>query len=346
MKISICIPQYNRVEYLIKNLDIIGKQNHQNFDVIISDDCSTDDTKVRISEYKSRSGLSINYFRFDQNQGYDRNLRKSLELATGDYCFILGNDDTLAYDDVLSNLEKFLIANQLPDIGFCNYCDFLDPQTVTSRAFNTGIVGTGVDTAILYYSSFSFVGGIIIKKSTFEKYNTAVYDKSIFAQIALTLHMISNGAVLFSIREVWVKKDITVDNGIKSNSYRDVINRSWRNIRPVDGGLKSVVNVLVRVLNENKALTAARLNYIFYKILLNTYPYWILDYKYNKATPAAIGLFLGLKPWTFDEFHLLSFCKRFKFVVAFYIVSIVAFMTPSHVFFIFKERVYAWLKKK
>jgi glycosyltransferase involved in cell wall biosynthesis len=63
MKISICIPQYNRVEYLIKNLDIIEKQNHLNFEVIISDDCSTDDTTERISEYKSRSSLNINYFR-------------------------------------------------------------------------------------------------------------------------------------------------------------------------------------------------------------------------------------------------------------------------------------------
>jgi hypothetical protein len=79
---------------------------------------------------------------------------------------------------------------------------------------------------------------------------------------------------------------------------------------------------------------------------LNTYPYWILDYKFNKATPAAIGLFLGLKPWTFEEFHLLSAFKRFKFIIAYFVVSLVAFMTPSHVFFIFKERIYAWLKKK
>jgi glycosyltransferase involved in cell wall biosynthesis len=346
MKISICIPHYNRINYLLKSLEIINNQKYDDYEVIISDDCSTDDTFLLLNEHKNRYKFPVVYFRFEENQGYDRNLRKSMELATGQYCFVLGNDDTFAHDQVLNDLEKFLITNHFPDIGFCNYCEFQDPKIFASRAFQTGVVGSGVDTAILYYSSFSFVGGIILKKSVFDMNNTSIYDKSIFAQIALALHIISNGGVLFSIQEVWVKKDITVDNDIKSNSYRDFINRSWRKISPADGGLKSVVNVLVRVLKANSALTISRLNFIFKKILLNTYPYWVLDYKFNKATPAAIGLFLGLKPWTFDEFYLLPVFKRLKFIIAFYFVSVVAFLFPSHLFFIFKERIYAWLKKK
>lgn len=40
MKISICIPQYNRIAFLLKNLEYIAKQTYSNIEVVISDDCS------------------------------------------------------------------------------------------------------------------------------------------------------------------------------------------------------------------------------------------------------------------------------------------------------------------
>jgi len=291
MKFSICVPQFNRIYYLKQSLDLLEGQSHSDFEVVISDDCSTDSTEEIINGIKKKYSYPILYHRFELNQGYDRNLRKSMELSTGDYCFILGNDDTLAHNEVLSQLEYFLIENDLPDVGFCNYCEFSDASMITRRALSNGIIGKGPDVALKNYSSFSFVAGLIFKKSTFDRFNTDCFDKSIYAQIALALNMICNNAVLFSIDEPWVRKDITISNfgeAVKSNSYRDFINRRWFAIKAADGGLKSVINVLCTVLESNKLLTNNRLNYIFGKILFNTYPYWVLDYKYNKAAPASI----------------------------------------------------------
>lgn len=48
MKISICIPQYNRIEYLLKSLRIIEEQTYPNIEISISDDCSSDDTVEKI----------------------------------------------------------------------------------------------------------------------------------------------------------------------------------------------------------------------------------------------------------------------------------------------------------
>ena len=45
MKISICIPQYNRINYLLKSLSIIERQLYPDIEIVISDDCSTDDTR-------------------------------------------------------------------------------------------------------------------------------------------------------------------------------------------------------------------------------------------------------------------------------------------------------------
>lgn len=349
MKFSLCIPHYNRINYLKRSLDILHFQNHLNFEVIISDDCSTDNSKEVIQELKNSYSFPIIYYRFEANQGYDRNLRKSMELATGDYCFVLGNDDTLSHNHVLVQLEHFLTNHCLPDLGFCNYCEFSDASMITRRALGTTIVGKGPDIALKYYSSFSFVAGLIFKKSSFDRFNTDRFDKSIYAQIALALNMICNNAVLFSIDEPWVRKDITIsDSGeeVKSNSYRDFINRKWSAIKPSDGGLKSVINVLCTVLESNNILTIKRLNYIFGKILFSTYPYWLIDYKYNKATPASIGLFLGLQPWKINHFNKMGFFLKTKFIIGFQMVSLVALLMPSKLFFKLKEQIYTWIKRK
>jgi glycosyltransferase involved in cell wall biosynthesis len=348
MKISVCIPQYNRIDYLIKSLDILQLQLHPNFEVVISDDCSTDRTLELISKIKSNYNYPIIYHRFEINHGYDRNLRKSLELATGDYCFILGNDDTLAHKYVLRDLDEILVANNYPDLGFCNYCDYSDESKVTRRALSTGIVGKGPDIGLRNYSSFSYVAGLIFKKSTFDRFNSDRFDKSIYAQIALALNMICNNAVLFSIDKPWVRKDITISNlgeELKSNSYRDVIIRKWSAIKPADGGLISVINVLCTVLQTNNLLTTDRLNYIFGKILFNTYPFWVLDYKYNKATPAAVGLFLGLQPWKINYFHKMNILHKIKFIFGFQVISILAITLPSYLFFRYRDQIYSWKKR-
>jgi hypothetical protein len=268
-----------------------------------------------------------------------------LELASGDYCFVLGNDDTLSHSKVLMDLEKFLIENNLADLGYCNYKEYSNHNIVTSRALKTDIIGTGPEIGLRHYSCFSFVAGLIFKKSTFDKFNSDKFDKSIYAQIALALNMICNGAILFSIDEIWVKKDITIGQNEKSNSYLDFINKSYLKIKPSDGGLKSVIKVLTTVLSENNQLLPKYKNYIFSKILFSTYPYWILDYKKNKATPAAIGLYLGLIPHRIHEFSSMTFRQRMKFSVGFQLVSLFAFLLPSFIFFKYKEQIYSWVKK-
>src|SRR5882762_3647511 len=123
MKISLCIPQYNRIQYLLKNLSIIALQSYADIEVAISDDASTDNTEEEITRFTKTYKYPIVYFRHPVNVGYDANLRKSLEMANGDYCIMMGNDDTLKGADAISNLVNFLEKNKLPELGFCNYVE-------------------------------------------------------------------------------------------------------------------------------------------------------------------------------------------------------------------------------
>ena len=129
MLISICIPQYNRSEYLLKVLYSINEQTYKDIEVVISDDCSTDDTQIVIPKYiqkisSSDSQIKFKYIRQPKNLGYDANLRASLESGTGDYLFILGNDDGLNGKDAIQKLVDHLKQFGYPEVTFCNSMEY------------------------------------------------------------------------------------------------------------------------------------------------------------------------------------------------------------------------------
>ena len=134
------------------------------------------------------------YFRHPVNVGYDANLRKSLELATGSYCIMMGNDDTLSGAEGVQQLVDFY-KKDLPELGFCNYTEDKSPDAVMARAFcrGAGFDGRGA-IALKYYRSFSYVAGIIIRKDIFNQVNTDKADGSVFVQMYFAARIITNGA--------------------------------------------------------------------------------------------------------------------------------------------------------
>lgn len=347
MKISICIPQYNRIDFLLKCLQILSKQTYANIELVISDDASTDDTTNQINLLKEHYKYPIMYHRFETNQGYDRNLRKSIELATGDYCFILGNDDTLLQEDAIEKFVAQLQFNQYPDLGFCNYVEDASRNTPIIRAAKTELLGTGPLVALQYYSCFSFVAGLFFKKTSFDKYNTSIFDKSIYAQIALATTMIASGAQLLAINDCLVLKDIRIGatNAITSNSYRDQLIRNWSNFKIVDGGLPSVINVLYQVFSNTKTLDNFILLRIYRKIYRTTLPYWILDYKSNKALPNALGIVFGLWPTKNPSFKFLAWYSQLEILLTYMISSLLALLLPAHWVLKYKHQLYSFIKR-
>ena len=344
MKISICIPQFNRIQYLLKSLEIITFQSYDNIEIVISDDCSTDDTEEQIKNIISKYKYPIIYHKNIKNRGYDFNYRNCISLATGDYAFVIGNDDSIFGKDSIQFLVDFLIKNNYPDIGYCNMIEESTGGTLINRAITTKIIGTGVDVALKNYSCFSFVGGLIYKKETFNKYNTSKYDGSIYAQMYLGVFMINSGAQLFSIHEPLVLKDIVLKDEHR-NSYRDTIAKKWKDYKIVDGGLPSVIHVLIGALKDSNQLTNDRVYSIFKRIYSITYPHWLLDYKQNDAIPEAFGLSVGMQPSKNKDFQMLSFNFQIKIYLIYYLGTIFSLLFPIFIYKTFKQRIYTFFKK-
>ena len=116
MKLSICIPNYNRVRCLkncLNSIYIAYKTFNFNFEICISDNNSEENVDEVINHYKEI--LPIKFNKFDKNYGLGVNILKSVNLAEGEFSWIIGNDDLLL-PETFQKLDK--IFKQYEDVDY------------------------------------------------------------------------------------------------------------------------------------------------------------------------------------------------------------------------------------
>lgn len=113
IKFSIIIPAYNCENYISKCLESIFNQTYKNVEVIVVDDCSTDNTFEILKNYENIKLLSTT---INSRQGAARN--KGLDSCTGDYILFIDSDDSLYDNTVLNKLANLINTQNLPDIVY------------------------------------------------------------------------------------------------------------------------------------------------------------------------------------------------------------------------------------
>lgn len=113
--ISVVIATYNGEKYIDKQIESILQQTHPNLEIIVVDDCSTDNTLNILKQYAVKDSR-IKIYRNDSNLGYVKNFEKGLQLATGDFIAPSDQDDVWLpnkLEVLLNNIDKH-------DIVYCN----------------------------------------------------------------------------------------------------------------------------------------------------------------------------------------------------------------------------------
>lgn len=115
--LTIGIPTYNGEAYIPTALDSVIKQItvalEPRVDILISDNASTDGTPEIVKTYQNTHPIRIHYFRNESNLGYDKNVDMLFKKASGQFIWILGDDDALE-DGAISHVLNILDHN--PDI--------------------------------------------------------------------------------------------------------------------------------------------------------------------------------------------------------------------------------------
>lgn len=91
--VSVILPNYNHAPYLRQRIESILNQTYQDFELIILDDCSPDNSKDVIEEYKSNSHISHIVYNETNSGSTFKQWKKGIELAQGEYIWIAESDD-------------------------------------------------------------------------------------------------------------------------------------------------------------------------------------------------------------------------------------------------------------
>jgi glycosyltransferase involved in cell wall biosynthesis len=130
-KVSFVIPCYNLAHFLGDCVNSILSQTYDDFEILIMDDCSPDNTPEVAAEFEDPRVI---YIRNVPNLGHICNYNKGIELARGRYIWLISADDCLRSRNVL---EKFVeVLDQNPNVGYV-FC----PAMVLRDGNEAGVIG-------------------------------------------------------------------------------------------------------------------------------------------------------------------------------------------------------------
>lgn len=135
-KVTVIVPNFNHSNYLVPRLDSIFNQTFQDFEVIILDDCSTDNSVELINYYANQPKVShILINKVNSNSTFSQ-WKKGIDLAKGKYIWIAESDDW-AEMDFLENLLDIIDSDPSISICYCdsNICDELSNIYASTRDY-------------------------------------------------------------------------------------------------------------------------------------------------------------------------------------------------------------------
>lgn len=169
-KVSVIVPNYNHARFLRQRLDSIFNQTFQDFEVIILDDCSTDNSKEIIEEFRKHPQVSHIVFNETNSGSPFKQWAKGFDLAQGEYIWIAESDDWAE----ITFLEKMTnTIENYPDLSFA-FCDsYIIYSNKTERK-------------TLYKENSYKKGALFIKENMLK--GTSVYNSSaaLFRKNSLT----------------------------------------------------------------------------------------------------------------------------------------------------------------
>ena len=217
-KISIIVPVYNVEKYLNKCLDCLVKQTYSNLEIIIVNDCSSDDSERIIKEYEKQYN-NIIYIKNENNKGLSFSRNIGLKSATGEYIGYIDSDDYVPYNYYESLINTSLTENA--DIVVCDINVIYENDNVSNRT----ICGSKDNKRIDFINNGLAASACnkLFKKKNLEQYEFSV--GKINEDIAVVIPAIINAKKVVYNEEVlynYVQRENSIQNTSVSEKRFDI----------------------------------------------------------------------------------------------------------------------------
>ncbi len=274
--VSVIVPVYNAVPYLKECVDSILDQTFTNFELILINDGSKDQSPQICDEYASLDQRIIVIHKKNEGPSATRNL--GLQKAVGKYIVFCDADDVLsprALEQMYSVMEKYNT-----DLALCGFSRFIgsiknSQETRTLSKYSLTIFQTTQELASVYFQPVTNMFGIsiwakmyrtdIIRRNSLKFPEEVNYEEDCCFNVAYFRHVTTAGAlrdILYHYRQ----QNVSLSKGYRANAFDGIVN-GYRNRQRflVDIGLADSVKrlditFLVATNNNYKKIYHSSLN--------------------------------------------------------------------------------------
>lgn len=203
-KISIIIPTFNRADFLDQAINSILSQTSDDFEIIISDNASTDHTSNVVEKYKTDH--RVHYHKNETNIGMVANWRKAIfEHSQCEWFIIMSDDDYFIDNNYISDALQILEEHQLSLLYANGYILNTRNGKMTTLKNSANGMANGVDIFIsrgtITPQDFTLCN-VIFKRSIAEKYNAFSENTNYSCDTELFLNSCLEGNAYFHNKTV------------------------------------------------------------------------------------------------------------------------------------------------
>ena len=235
--VSFIIPCYNLAHLLPECIASILSQTYRDFEVLIMDDCSPDNTRNVVNSFQD---ARIKYVRNEHNVGHLRNYNKGINLSRGRYVWLISADDRLRRSYILDRYIRFMDEQATvvyvccPGIGLENGaegalldCGYYGPR---DKIFNgRQFIATSIDKG-----SGLLAPSVMVRKECYDKISTFPLDMPhqgdmyLWFRWALEYDVayMSEPMVNYRFHDLNIMKDLL--SSVPGTVFGDEVNVLWR----------------------------------------------------------------------------------------------------------------------
>lgn len=290
-KVTILMPTYNDCKMIERSLVSISEQKYTNWELLICDDGSTDDTKQVIEQYIKKNNLcnKIKYF-YQTNSDQLNAIITLLPHITGDYVYILHSDDLLYDKNILERMVNHMEENPQLDsiIGNIVIIDKDDNQTSTVIVQNYKNKKETVALQLLWLGRNLYTDMAFHRKKTF-------------------INQVNNNYLLWN-GPFWLNIDSNTMLNVEKVSFpffkyrvfeENYLNNKGANLNVINGEIRVVTRLL-----ENYHIPFYKLQYLLFRVFnrlkLNNY-YRVFYTEKETKNKYKIIMFVLSKRFTEEE---------------------------------------------
>jgi len=165
--VSIILSTYNwKHNWLSKSIDSVLTQSYKNFELIIINDCSTNDIEKTILKYKDKDDRIV-YIKNEKNLRLTKSLNKGIELSKWEYIARIDDDDIWTDNEKLQKQVDFMELN--PEYWLCGtQVIFIDENDNELEKIKNPTENNDIKNSILFGCKF-FHSSVIIRKKALDE---------------------------------------------------------------------------------------------------------------------------------------------------------------------------------